>query len=167
MNPTASPTTSALLNGEWELLYSSGVGLPALLAKAVASLPSFAQDSVDLDNIDLTIKRSQPRVKAMASARIGRVDFSLEVDYRIEAESGMRLRESYDGGEVSALNLSVRLPNVRSRRQVFITYLDDDLLISRDALGGFDLLRRRDKEFMSQTALAVPSNEEGDDSPGA
>eukprot|EP00968_Pinguiococcus_pyrenoidosus_P027998 scaffold7599_cov248-Pinguiococcus_pyrenoidosus.AAC.2 len=50
MNPTASPTTSALLNGEWELLYSSGVGLPALLVRSGGQLPSQGEEKTRVSN---------------------------------------------------------------------------------------------------------------------
>mmetsp|Transcript_38007 Transcript_38007/g.119323 ORF Transcript_38007/g.119323 Transcript_38007/m.119323 type:complete len:203 (+) Transcript_38007:267-875(+) len=113
VNPTASPATSNLLNGEWDLLYSSGIGPASLLGQAVSALPAFAQSAVDLDNVALTIKREQPRVTAVAAGRVGRVDLRAEVRYQLEAETGVRLLESYEGGMAKALGMNLKLPRTK------------------------------------------------------
>lgn len=177
LNPTSDPATSSLLNGEWEVLYAGGIAPGPLFAQAIGSLPPALSSAVDLSSVKLAISREQPRVSATAMLQLGRIDARVQVQYRLEAESGFRLLETYETGTVEAAPLNFALPRLMGSsakllekavsRPIFITYLDDELLISRDAIGGFDLLVRKEKAFMEQTPMSVPSVDDADAAPGA
>jgi hypothetical protein len=64
-------------------------------------------------------------------------------------------------------NLRVPFPDQEQifKRPLFVSYLDDDLLVVRDSFGAPDILIRKDKAFLSNTG--VPSATDDDTSPGA
>jgi hypothetical protein len=82
----------------------------------------------------LTIKRLQPRVKAVAEVTFaGAAKGDVVVEATLEAESDVRLKETYTA--VRALGQSsVTVPAALAySRLLFVTYLDDDLLVSGSA----------------------------------
>lgn len=79
----------------------------------------------------LTIKRLQPRVEAVAEVTLaGASTGEVVVEATLEAESDVRLKETYT--TVRALNQpATNVPAALAySRQLFVTYLDDDLLVS-------------------------------------
>merc|ERR1719498_763439 len=165
-NPTRSPATSSLLNGKWKFLYASGAspGLKALQlllrgAKAAPKSPSGA-DLVDVQDTYLTIGAEQPRATAEVKVRVLSFENTVKLSSRLEAESAVRLVETYDAAESEYMNL--RLPfqsPVQYKRSVLISYLDDEMLIVRDALGRPDVLMR----FDEAAAAWAPSSLDGDE----
>mmetsp|Transcript_22182 Transcript_22182/g.61759 ORF Transcript_22182/g.61759 Transcript_22182/m.61759 type:complete len:312 (-) Transcript_22182:76-1011(-) len=167
LNPTPQPATSALLNGVWELsyagLYSSNGALPSptrqvalflysggyspgIFALQLAKqLPSNLVDVVG--SLDITISREAPRVEAKATVKtlLGG-ESTVKVKSNLEVVSDIRLRETYESATV--LDKVVDLPKfMQYSREIYITYLDEDLLVIRDGSGIPELLIRKEKSF--------------------
>merc|ERR1719238_1754455 len=164
-NPTRSPATSPLLNGKWKFLYSSAAspGLKALMlllkgSKRAPKSPSGA-DLVDVQDTYLTIAPEQPRATSEVKVRVLSFENSIKLASQLEAESAVRLVETYDAAE--SAYMSLRLPfastPVSYKRSLLISYLDDEMMVVRDALGRPDVLMRVD-----EVAAWKPSSEGGD-----
>merc|ERR1719238_413948 len=164
-NPTRSPATSPLLNGKWKFLYASGAspglkGLQLLLkgAKSAPKSPSGAE-LVDVRETFLTIKEEQPRAEASVGVRLLSVENTVKLSSKLEAESAVRLVETYEAAESEYMSL--RLPfssPVQYKRSVLISYLDEEMMVVRDSVGRPDVLVRCEDPTWA-------SNEE--DAPGA
>ena len=89
----------------------------------------------DGGSLAIAITRDQPRVTASTSvslAGLGAQDF--EVQTSLEAETGIRLKETY--ASLKAFGREQDIPaNLRYSRKLFVTYLDEDLLVMRDERG--------------------------------
>jgi hypothetical protein len=174
-NPTSSPATSELLNGKWKFLYASGTspGLKALtlLLKGSKSLrsPSGA-DLVDVGDTFLTISSEQPRAMSEVSVRLLSFENKVRLASKLEAESAVRLVETYDAAESEYMNL--RLPfqsPAQFKRSVLVSYLDEEMLVVRDSLGRPDVLMRIDKPTSTWAPSSLDGDEtnDADDAPGA
>ena len=166
LNPTEAPAISPLLNGVWELkyvggycpdwalpsptrqlalfLYSGGYS-PGIFALGLAQkLPS---QVVDLGPLEITISREQPRVEASIEAKIlGNSSQKVSVKTQLQVASDVRLRETYESATV--LGNAVELPKpLQYARDMYVTYVDDDLLIVRDGSGVPEVLVRKEKQF--------------------
>lgn len=176
-NPTQSPATSPLLNGEWDLVYAGGRGpgllaFPPLLAGAAAA--ARAPDGlVQLRRTKVAISRTQPRVLASGEAALlgglgpfaPQLAVALAVESTLEAESDLRLKETYFSVAVGG-SKAVEVPKQAAfSRLLFVTYLDDDLLVARDECGAPEILLRREKDFPE--AEGTPSASDDDVAPGA
>lgn len=185
-NPTTEPATSALLNGVWDVAYQGYAPGPlpsptrplALALYAGGFTPGVAGLTVarmlpdalaDVGSLEIAITRDQPRVTASTSvslAGLGLQDF--EVQTSLEAETGMRLKETY--ASLKAFGRDQDIPaNLRYSRKLFVTYLDEDILVMRDESGVPDvLLRKGAPEGAALPDEGVPSDgSEEDGSPGA
>lgn len=162
MNPVQSPTMSNTLNGVWELRYAanyapewafpsptrqialfvySGGYSPGLFALSLAQrLPS---QLVDVGDLEISISREQPRIEAKVSVKLfGGNENEIVVKARLNVESDVRMTETYEAATV--LDQVVELPEaVQYSRDLYITYLDDDLLVVRDASGVPEVLVRK------------------------
>jgi hypothetical protein len=146
-NPTPAPATSPLLNGKWKFLYASGAspGLKALKvvlkgAQAVPKSPSGA-DTVDVSDTFLTIAEQQPRATASVKVRVLSYEQEIKLESKLEAESAVRLMETYDyvGTDLSGLPFSSPLSY---KRTMLVSYLDEEMLVVRDSRGRPDVLIR-------------------------
>lgn len=170
-NPTRSPATSPLLNGKWKILYASGAspGLKAFqtllkYAKLVPKSPSGA-DLVDIQDAYLTIGPDQPRCVSSVATRVLSLDNIVKLTSRLEAESAVRLCETYDSAESEYLSLKLPFQNpIQYKRSVLVSYLDDDLLVVRDSLGRPDILMRCDE--VASPAPSAEASVEDDSDPG-
>jgi len=153
-NPTASPATSSLLNGKWKVLYATGAS-PALKAlslllkgaKQAPKSPSGA-DLVDVQDSFVTINAEQPRIEATTRVRLLSVDNTATLRSRLEAESAVRLLETYESAESlwpTTLTLPFGQSPLQYSRSVLVSYLDDELLVLRDTAGRPDVLVRVDE----------------------
>lgn len=171
LNPTPQPATSPLLNGVWELTYAglysskgslssptrqlalflySGGYSPGLFALQLAKqLPS---SLIDIEgSVDITISREAPRVEGQVTLKsaLGG-ESSVKVKSNLEVVSDIRLRETYE----SATGLggqAVDFPGfMQYTRDIYVTYLDEDLLVIRDGSGVPELLIRKEKSFTRQ-----------------
>uniref|UniRef100_A0A7S3C1Z9 Plastid lipid-associated protein/fibrillin conserved domain-containing protein n=1 Tax=Haptolina ericina TaxID=156174 RepID=A0A7S3C1Z9_9EUKA len=174
-NPTRSPATSPLLNGKWKFVYASGAspGLKALQlllkgSKSAPKSPSGA-DIVDVEESFLTITPEQPRATSAVRVRLLSFENTVKLSCRLEAESAVRLTETYDAAESEYM--SIRLPfqsPVQYKRSLLVSYLDDELLVVRDALGRPDVLMRCDQVAWGSSSLDGDATNGNDDNmPGA
>mmetsp|Transcript_27753 Transcript_27753/g.59324 ORF Transcript_27753/g.59324 Transcript_27753/m.59324 type:complete len:320 (+) Transcript_27753:133-1092(+) len=168
LNPTPQPATSPLLNGVWDLSYAglysskgsllsptrqlalflySGGYSPGLFALQLAKeLPSNLVDIVG--SPDITISREAPRVESEVTLKtlLGG-ESSVKVKSNLEVVSDIRLRETYESATVLGGQV-VDLPGfMQYTREVYITYLDEDMLVIRDGSGVPELLIRKEKSF--------------------
>ena len=184
LNPTRDAAVSPLLNGVWELkyvggyapewalpsptrqlalfLYSGGYSPGVFCLQLAQKLPSQLVDV--LGDLTLTIRRDQPRVEASMDVKMlfGNVKSSVKVKTRLEAQSSVRLRETYE--TASLLEQNIPIPQaLQYTRDLYITYLDDDLLVVRDASGVPEVLVR--KQFTT-TSVREPDSLDGLTPPG-
>jgi hypothetical protein len=174
-NPTRSPATSALLNGKWKFLYASGAspglkGLQLLLkgSKAAPKSPSGA-DLIDVQDTFLTIGPEQPRATAEVKVRVLSFENTIKLSSKLEAESAVRLLESYDAAESEYMSLKLPFSStpVQYKRSMLVSYLDDEMLVLRDALGRPDVLMRVENVAWAPSSLDGDDTNEADDAPGA
>ena len=175
LNPTKEPTVSPLLNGVWSLryvggyapdwalpsptrdlalfLYSGGYS-PGIFALSVAQrIPAAV---IDVGNLEIAISRSQPRVEASVDVKVLGQESAVKVFARLEVESDVRLRETYESA--SALSREIPIPQMlQYSRDMYVTYLDEDLLVIRDGTGVPEVLTRKENTF-SQNWGTEPSS---------
>jgi len=172
-NPTRSPATSPLLNGKWKFLYASGVspGLKALqkllrVTRAAPKSPSGA-DVVDVQDTYLTISADQPRAVSSVQVRLLSFENTVKLASRLEAESAVRLSETYEYTESDYMSLKLPFQSpVEYKRSLLVSYLDEELLVVRDASGRPDILMRCDEVEWAASSLGTePASD--DSAPGA
>lgn len=140
INPTEDPAYSSLLNGVWEVV-SCGFGDPALLGfQAIKAASKFGV--VDASDIELTISSLQPRVTAVSTISAGPAKLEVAVTTDLEILNGSKIKENYVSAKVSSLDLPISQLTSLSR-ELIITYLDQELCISRDQFGSPEILRRK------------------------
>jgi len=177
-NPTFEPTLSPLLNGVWELRYAglydgnwampsptrqialflySGGYSPGIFALGLAQkLPA---QLIDVGDLEIAISRDQPRVEAKVSVKAGagNAESAVSVKARLEVQSDIRLKETYESATV--MNQSVNLPILlQYSRDIYVTYLDEDLLIVRDGSGIPEILVRKQVSFSNFGIEIEPSD---------
>mmetsp|Transcript_1243 Transcript_1243/g.1762 ORF Transcript_1243/g.1762 Transcript_1243/m.1762 type:complete len:296 (-) Transcript_1243:65-952(-) len=162
MNPTPDPTMSPLLNGVWEMRYAAGYASdwalpsptrqlalflysggysPGLFALSLAQqLPT---NLVEVGDLTISINREQPRIEASVGVKFfGGTENEVIVKNRLDVESGVRIKETYESASV--LGRSVDLPmQIKYARDLYVTYVDEDLLVVRDASGVPEVLVRK------------------------
>ena len=174
MNPTKKPSSSTLLNGVWDFLYTGGIS-PGLLGLQIALYASEkGNGAISLSDTYLTISRSQPRVEVTAKVNIFGRESTFNIQTNLEPESDVRLFETYVSATLNdAFTIPFPKPGNNNlpdpfrlfERSLFISYLDNDLLIVRDGFGAPDILTRKEMDFGSYTG--EPSFSEDDLAPGA
>ncbi|KAK3289084.1 hypothetical protein CYMTET_3468 [Cymbomonas tetramitiformis] len=159
-NPTPSPAYSPLLEGTWEVVYSGTVspGLvpsptreialamyaggfsPGTFAYQVANrLPA---ELIKTSPLSLTILPDQPRIEITSEVTVFNSSAqTLKLRNTLDVESDMRIRETYSEAEVSGQGIAVP-EALKYERLLFITYLDEDMMVARDDTGAPDILVR-------------------------
>jgi len=163
VNPTEQSVSSSLLNGVWSLRYAGGYDedwalpsptrqlalflysggySPGLFALRLAStLPS---NLVETGDLEISISREQPRIEAKIDVTLlGGTSNSVEVKARLDIQSSeVRMKETYEAATV--LGQSIDLPQaLQYSRDLYVTYLDEEILIVRDGSGVPELLLRK------------------------
>jgi hypothetical protein len=186
--PEPTPASSLLLNGVWRLqlpgrlgkgffdsptrelalvLYTAGFS-PGVAIQLFGKLPTPL--GVSLDEITVQIRSpeaGQPRVTTEVKATVFGEERTAQLFSNLVPVSGVRLREDVIEAEILGQRSLLPGPLARSRT-IFITYLDEDLLISRDESGCAEVLvRKQDMRFSSGSDLSESSYSDDDDSPGA
>ena len=93
--------------------------------------------------IDTAISREQPRIEASVDVKFfGGTSNDVIVKARLEASSDVRLTEVYESATVLGNSLDLPEP-VQYTRDLYITYLDEDILIVRDGSGVPEILARK------------------------
>jgi hypothetical protein len=166
LNPTKMPTTSPLMNGVWELRYVGGYTPDWALPSPTRQLALFLYSGgyspgvfalslaqklpaglVDVGDLEISISRQQPRIEAsIAVTLFGGIESNVKVTARMDVESDIRLRETYESATV--LDRNIELPKeLQYARDMYVTYVDEDLLIIRDGSGVPEVLVRKEKTF--------------------
>eukprot|EP00526_Cylindrotheca_closterium_P014745 CAMPEP_0113649424 /NCGR_PEP_ID=MMETSP0017_2-20120614/26258_1 /TAXON_ID=2856 /ORGANISM="Cylindrotheca closterium" /LENGTH=284 /DNA_ID=CAMNT_0000561789 /DNA_START=55 /DNA_END=909 /DNA_ORIENTATION=- /assembly_acc=CAM_ASM_000147 len=163
LNPTTESAQSSLLNGEWELKYSGGyvnegaldsptrqIALflysggysPGIFALSLASkLPAAL---VSVGDLKINIFEQQPRIQASVDLSLPFGESSVQVKAALKTESDIRMRETYESAEV--MGNTIEIPEMlQYSRELYVTYLDEDLLVVRDGSGVPELLVRPSK----------------------
>ena len=180
-NPTPEPARSILLNGKWEVMYagSPGAGFldsptrplalalysplsPSIIAQGLSKLPLVG---ASLGTLIVTIRSpeaGQPR--AIVETSVGALGSTQPITFRanLAPRSAVTLKEDFV--EAEAFGQRQLLPGPLSfSRSLFVSYLDDDLMIVRDDAGAPSVLRRALK-FPAATDMSFSDD---DAAPGA
>jgi len=163
LNPTAeNPTDSPLLNGVWSLRYAGGYDedwalqsptrqlalflysggySPGLFALRLAS--TLPKGLVETGDLEIAISREQPRIEAKIDVTLlGGASNSVVVKARLDSLSDVRLTETYESATV--LDQSIDLPQaLQYSRDLYVTYLDEEILVVRDGSGVPEILVRK------------------------
>lgn len=162
MNPTPEPTSSSLLNGVWSLRYAGGYTSEGALPSPTRQLALFLYSGgyspgvfalslaqklpaalVEIGELEIAISRQQPRVEARVSVKtFGGNSNDIKVKARLDTESPLRFIELYESASVLGQNVDIPEP-LQYSRQLYVTYLDEDLLVVRDASGIPEVLVRK------------------------
>lgn len=117
---------------------------------------------MEVGDLEISISRDQPRVEAKVSVKLlnGSLESDVWVTARLEAESGVRMRETYERANI--MEREVDIPSqLQYSRDLYVTYVDEDLMIVRDASGVPEILVRKQKQF----SPVSPTTSPGDDLP--
>lgn len=166
VSPTKDPAFSGLLTGKWAVKHTGGVAKGpvdsptreiALLMYAAGFGPGNAALSlakrlpdnlVEVKTLSLDITAPTDGMPGESRARLevrllnGQTDANVELLCELQADGPAKLIET--GKEVSINGgAPVSIPQqVRYVRDLFVTYLDGELLVVRDATGSPDVLQR-------------------------
>lgn len=163
-DPEMDLTASPLLNGVWSLRYAGGYSSdwaipsptrqialflysggysPGIFALTLAqNLPAALCETGDLT---ITISREQPRIEANVGVKLlgGTAEQEVSVKARLDVESAVRFTETYESASV--LGQNIELPEaVQYSRELMVTYVDEDILVVRDASGIPEILVRKE-----------------------
>jgi hypothetical protein len=170
-NKTKSPALSSLLNGKWKFIYASGAS-PAFEtlkfmvtgAKSIPKLP-FGPAPVSVEETFLTIgalsRGGAPRYST-ASTKVSAmsIETKLELRSKLEADTPVRLIETYESATSQTAGLfPMQVPALPFKRPVLVSYLDEAMLIVRDAAGRPDVLTRVDTGYIDTTDIDVGAEE--------
>jgi hypothetical protein len=101
-------------------------------------------------SVEIIISRTQPRIEACCYVKLwnGWMDGTIRVQSRLDVHSDVRFRETYESTTVLGQDQPLTLPTpIQYGRDLYITYLDEDLLIVRDGSGVPEVLVRKEKQF--------------------
>lgn len=163
LSPQEEATTSPLLNGVWSLRYAGGYSSDWALASPTRQLALFLYSGgyspgifalslaqnlpaalCETGDLTISISREQPRIEAKVGVKFfgSSTENEVVVKARLDIESGIRFSETYESATV--LGRTIELPNaVQYARELIITYVDDDILVVRDASGVPEILVRK------------------------
>jgi len=167
VNPTEDPATSPLLNGVWSLKYAGGYESRGTLQSPTRQLALFLYSGgyspglfalslaqqlplglVEPGDLEITIARDQPRVEAKVGVKFfGGADNDIVVKAKLDVGSEKRITETYESATV--MGQVVDIPEqLRYNRDLYVTYVDNDILVVRDGSGVPEILVRKEKMFM-------------------
>jgi len=185
LNPTEEPIYSELLDGTWQVKYSSSYA-PGLLSSPTRelafflysggfslgnALSSFANgywgQSLGVQVDGKTVRISDGRtVEASLDVEVAGRRETLSYKAELLPLSEMRMSE-----EVLELQLPSPLgdqpPPVELRRGLLVTYLDEDMMIVRDESGSPEVLKRELVPVMPSTVTFSAAEAKDSDTPAA
>mmetsp|Transcript_39124 Transcript_39124/g.94178 ORF Transcript_39124/g.94178 Transcript_39124/m.94178 type:complete len:283 (+) Transcript_39124:208-1056(+) len=161
LNPTEDPVYSPLINGVWTLRYAGGYSEPKIPSPtreialflysggyspglfALGLAQKLPAQFVELGDLEISISRSQPRIEAKIDVKLfGGSEDAIEVKARLEEDSGLRFTEIYESASV--LGQTVELPGaLQYSRDLYVSYVDEDILVVRDGAGVPEILVRK------------------------
>jgi hypothetical protein len=118
-------------------------------------LPNVLVDTSD-KSVEIMISRSQPRIEATCPVKLfgGMIDGTVKVTSQLDIVSPIRFRETYQSTTILGQESPIAIPKpLQYGRDVYITYLDEDLLIVRDGTGVPEVLVRKQKQFMKEWGM--------------
>jgi hypothetical protein len=125
------------------------------MVAAAAAIPKapFGPAPVDIDDTFLTIS-GQRYASASTKVRVmEKLETTLKLRSKLQADSPVRLVETYESASSESAGLfPVKLPALPYKRPVLVSYLDETLLVVRDASGRPDVLTRVSGEVTSADA---------------
>ena len=106
---------------------------------------------VTTGDLEIAISREQPRIEAKIDVQL----FGTNVDpvmvkANLDVESGIRLRETYSSATLFNAQSFALPAQLQYGRDMYVTYLDEDLLVVRDGSGIPEVLVRKEKTFSKQ-----------------
>lgn len=171
--PLPSPTREFAL-----FLYNGGYS-PGIFLLDVATKFKPLQRQIDTD-LTLTIRDAQPRATiqltvkrkeedasapATSSTSLGPSTFTLEEELECIGERGLRERYVSVSGKLGIGNYDagpLTLPTqLRVERELYVSYLDEDLLVIREEGGGAEIWRKVDEEEEEEESKMQEVAEEG------
>jgi len=161
LNPTEDPVYSSLINGVWTLRYAGGYSQPKIPSPtrdlalflysggyspglfALGLAQKLPAQLVELGDLEISISRSQPRIEAKIDVKLfGGSEETVEVKARLEVDSGLRFTETYESASV--LGQTVDIPEaLQYSRDLYVSYVDEDILVVRDGAGVPEILVRK------------------------
>jgi len=166
------PASSPLLNGVWELRYVGGYASEWALPSPTRQLALFLysggyspgvfalrlaqQLPISVGDLEIAISRDQPRVQA--TCKVGN-DQEIQVQARLDVVSSLRLSETYQ--KITVLGREIEIPALlQYSRELYVTYVDEDLLIVRDGSGVPEVLVRKNKQFTQNWGMEPEAMED-------
>lgn len=159
-NPTPSPATAALLEGEWQLKFVGGPS-PGILNSptreaalllyaggfspadfALTVLDKLPRGFIRLEALTVTIGPNAPRCEGVAKVSIMDRDVTLRIKANLDVETGSRLAESWVEASADGLQAVAIPANLQYTRRRFVTYLDETVALLRDESGTPTILTR-------------------------
>lgn len=119
-----------------------------------------------MGDLEIIISRNQPRIEAKVDLKFlgGQSKSEVSVTANLDVKSTMRFSEVYESA--SAFGRKIDIPSqLKYSRELFVTYVDEDMLIVRDASGIPEVLVRKEKIFKSNWGTE-PSDVEEMKGPG-
>jgi len=167
VNPTEDPAVSPLLNGVWSLKYAGGYESTGSLPSPTRQLALFLYSGgyspglfalslaqqlplglVEPGDLEITIAREQPRVEAKIGVKFfGGAENDVVVKAKLDVGTGKRITETYEAATVMGQVIDIP-EQVRYSRDLYVTYVDNDILVVRDGSGVPEVLVRKEKNFM-------------------
>lgn len=163
LNPTDDrPSDSPLMNGVWSLRYAGGYDEDWALPSPTRQLALFLYSGgyspglfalrlagtlpkglIETGDLEISISREQPRIEAKIDVTLlGGASNSVLVKARLDSVSDVRLTETYESATV--LDQSIDLPQaLQYSRDLYVTYLDEEILVVRDGSGVPEILVRK------------------------
>lgn len=163
LNPSKTPAMDPLLNGIWNLKYSGGYSPDGALPSPTRQLALFLysggyspgtfaltlanqlpESVVDVGDLEISISREQPRIEAKVEVKfLGGNSNEIVLNAMMDVLSDVRIKETYEKF-AKFFEREVAIPDaLQYSRELYVTYLDDDLLVVRDASGIPEILVRK------------------------
>lgn len=163
LNPTENATSSPLLNGVWLFRYSGGYSTEWALPSPTRQLALFLYSGgyspglfgitlakqlpstlVDVGDLTISISRDQPRIEASVGVKfLNGTEREIKLNANMDVKSNVRFVETYDKF-ANFLGREVEIPEkLQYSRDLYIVYLDEDLLVVRDSTGVPEILVRK------------------------
>ncbi|XP_021867048.2 probable plastid-lipid-associated protein 4, chloroplastic [Spinacia oleracea] len=139
VNPTKEPLKSDLLNGKWELIYTTSKSI------LQTERPKFLRSRVNYQAINLDTLRAQ---------NMETWPFFNQVTADLLPKNSREVSVKFDYFKILGL-IPVKAPERTQYGSLYITYLDEDFRVSRGDKGNLFILRMVDRSYIH--SYTVPS----------
>merc|ERR1712046_437477 len=132
--------------------YAGGFSPASFVYQVANRLPT---ELVRTSSIMLSISPEQPRVETKVDITLMNSTQTCILRNTLEVESECRLRDTYYEAEVAGQGVAVP-EALRYERLLFITYVDEELMVVRDETGAPDILKRTSPPPVDEEVVAEP-----------